>query len=72
MGGGLSPCQIVTGITGNCNKHYRLQFGDYAQVHEAHYNTMQEQATRAVSLRPTGNTQGAYLFMITATGIIPN
>ena len=37
------------------------------QVHESHENMMQERATGAITLRPTGNAQGAYLFMSPAT-----
>ena len=66
--GNLSPRQIVTGLTINYAKHCHLQFGEYAQVHEAHDNTMQEQTTGAILLRPTGNAQGEYFFMRFTTG----
>ena len=42
VGGNLSPRHIITGLTINYMKHFRLQFGDYAQVHEPHNNTIQE------------------------------
>ena len=59
MGGNLSPIQIITGLTIDYTKHCRLQFGEYAQVQKSHDNTMQERTTGAISLRPTGNAQGA-------------
>ena len=55
VGGKLSPLQIFTGLTIDYTKHRCLQFGEYAQVHKAHDNTMQERTTRAIALRPTGN-----------------
>ena len=67
-GGDLVPRQIVTGLTVDYNKHYRLQFGKYVQVNEYHENTMQEQATGAIYPRPTGNDQGVYFFMSLSTG----
>ena len=63
VGGNLSPRQIVTGLTIDYAKHCRLQFGEYAQVQEDRDNTMQEQTTSVITLRPTGNAQGAYFFM---------
>ena len=63
VGGNLSPRQIVTGLTIDYAKHCRLQFGEYAHVHEAHDNTMQERTTGAIALRTTGNSQGAYFSM---------
>ena len=57
-----------TGLTVDYTKHCRLQFGNYVQVHESHNNMMQEQATGAITLRPTDNAQGVYLFMSLANG----
>ena len=57
-GGGLILRQIVTEFTANYTKHYHLQFGEFAQVHESHDNTMQERAMGGIALRPTGNAQG--------------
>jgi hypothetical protein len=50
------------------NKHCRLEYGTYEQVHEDHDNTMQTRATGAIALRPTGNAQGDYFFFSLATG----
>ena len=55
-GGNLSPRQIVIDLTIDYLKHCRLQFGEYAQVHEGHDNTMQDQTTWAIAPRPTGNS----------------
>ena len=61
--GNLSPRQIITGLTIDYTKHYRLQFGKYAQIHKSHDNTLLERTTGGISLRPTGNAKGVYLFM---------
>ena len=68
VGVNLSPRQIVTGLIIDYAKHFRLQFGEYAQVHEAHNNTMQERNTGAIALRPTGNAQGVYFIMSLKSG----
>ena len=65
----LSPCQIITGMTADYNEHYKLKFGEYVQVHEAHDNTMQYRVTVAIVLCPTGNVQGSYYFMSLYMGI---
>ena len=33
IGGNLIPRQIITGLNIDYTKQFRLQFGDYAQVH---------------------------------------
>ena len=58
VGGNLSPRQITKGLTFEYEKHCCLQFGEYAQVHEAHDNMIQEWATGELALRPTGKAQG--------------
>ena len=68
VGGNLVPRQIVTGLTIDYAKHCRLQFGKYAQIHEAHEKTMHERTTGAIALQTTGNSQGAYFFMSLTTG----
>ena len=40
IGGNLRPHQIITSLNIDYTKNYRLQFGDYAQVHESHDNNM--------------------------------
>jgi hypothetical protein len=58
----------MTGQYGDYNLHCRLQFGEYAQVHESHDNSMLWRTTGATALRPTGNIQGGYYFMSLTTG----
>ena len=72
VGGNLGPRQNITGLTINYTKHCRLQFGKYAQFQEFNNNTMQERTTGSIYLRPTGNSQGAYFFMILTTVRILN
>jgi hypothetical protein len=55
----ISPREILTGLKLDYNKHCKLEFGAYVQVHEDHDNTMQTRTTGAIALRPTGNAQGA-------------
>jgi hypothetical protein len=52
----MSPRSIITGQSVDYNKHCRLEFGEYAQVHEDH------DYTGAIAMRPTGNAQGGYYF----------
>ena len=40
FGNGLSPRTIVTGQKLDYNRHCCYQFGEYAQMHEQHYNSM--------------------------------
>jgi hypothetical protein len=63
-----SPRQIMTGQHSDYNLHGQLQFGEYAQVHESHDNTMSTRTTGAIALRPTGNIQGGYYFMSLSSG----
>jgi hypothetical protein len=44
------------------NKHIRVEFGKYLQVHEEHDNTMQTRTTGAISIKPTGNAQPGHWF----------
>jgi hypothetical protein len=64
----LSPRAIVTGMSIDFLRHCQLEFGTYVQVHEAHDNTMVTRTTGAIALRPTGNTQGGYMFYSLTTG----
>ena len=59
----LSPRTIVTVMTVDYDKHCKLEFGSYAQVHEDHNNSMVTRTTGALALRPTGYAQGAYYIM---------
>ena len=58
VGGDLSPRHIVTRLTVDYTKHCRLQFGEYAHVHEFHDKTMQEQATAPPPSDQLGTPRG--------------
>ena len=64
----LSPCAIVIGTLIDYNKHCKLEFGTYVQVHEEHDNSMATRTTGAIALRPTGNKQGGYYFYSLTSG----
>ena len=53
----LSPRTIVTGKTLKYKTHFKIPFGDYAQVHEYEqpHNSMKEQTLGAISLGPINN-----------------
>ena len=72
FGNGLSPRTIVTGQKLDYNRHCRYQFGEYAQTHEQHDNSMNPRTVGALALRPTGNAQGSFYFMIISTGRVLN
>jgi hypothetical protein len=59
------------GLTPNAEKHCRLPFGAYAQVHVAvspSNDVMVSRTVGGISLGPTGNIQGTYKFMSLLTG----
>jgi hypothetical protein len=64
----ISPRERIASLKLDYNKHCRLEFGSYVQVHEDHDNTMQTRTTGAIALRPTGNAQGGYYFFSLTTG----
>jgi len=64
----LSPHTIVTGSKIYFNKHCRLQFGTYLQMHEQHNNSLLPRMAGAIALHPTGNEQGSYYFLSLHTG----
>jgi hypothetical protein len=67
----LSPQAILTGIRVDHNKHCRIPFGGYAQVHAKPTptnNAMESRTVGGVSLGPTGNIQGSYHFISLLTG----
>ena len=72
--GGVSmnqpPGTIVTGISINCKKHCRLEFGQYVQVHEENTprNSMQARSSGAIALGPDHGQSGGYYFMSLNTG----
>ena len=58
--GDLSLRDIITGMKVEYVKRFWLHFGEYALVHEAHYNTMKSRVTGSISLHPTVKIQGEY------------
>jgi hypothetical protein len=68
----LSPRAIVTGAGIDYQRHCKLEFGAYVQVHEDHNNTMVTRTVGALALRPTGNAQGGYYFYSLDTGRVLN
>jgi hypothetical protein len=67
----LPPQAILTGIRVDHDKHCRISFGGYAQVHAEHTptnNAMESRTVGGVSLGPTGNIQGSYNFLSLLAG----
>ena len=56
----LSPRTILTGQQVDYKRHCRYQFGEYAQTHEEHNNSMNPRTVGAIALRPVGNGQGSF------------
>ena len=65
-----SPRNLMTGIKLDYNKHFRLQFGSYVQVHDepSLTNSSNTRTIGAITLGPTGNLQGGYKFLNLRTG----
>jgi len=58
--------EVMSPLTGphiDHDKHCKLEFGSYVQIHEEHDNSMTARTSGAIALRPTGNTQGAHYFL---------
>ena len=75
MGGAsqdLSPCTILTGQQVDYKSHCHFQFGEYAQTHEEHNNSMNRRTVGALALCPVGNGQGSFYFSSISTGRILN
>ena len=58
---GMSPTLIprptVTGLDIDYNKHYKLKFSEYLQVHEKGNNTIMERYNGNIALSTIGNSQ---------------
>jgi len=65
----MSPLTLVTGRPSPSTKEMTIEFGAYAEVHNANHvtNTMQERTTGAIALQPA-NATGGWHFMSLATG----
>ena len=68
----LSPRTILTGQKVDYKRHCRFQFGEYAQTHEEHDNSMNPRTVGALALRPVGNGQGSFYFLSVTTGRVLN
>ena len=68
----LSPRTIVTGQQVDYKRHCRFQFGEYAQTHEEHNNSMNPRTVGTIALRPVGNGQGSFYFLNITTGRVLN
>ena len=68
----MSPLAILMGHRIEYATHCQLEFGEYVQAHEEHDNSMQPRTIGAISLRPTGNVQGGYIFFSLTTGRVLN
>ena len=67
----LSQQAIVTGLAPDAEKHCKMPFGGYAQIHAEPTQTNDVMVSRTVggiSLGPTGNIQGTYKFLSLLTG----
>ena len=64
----LSPRAIMMGQEIQYDKHCRVEFGTYVQVHEKHNNSMESRTSGAIALRPSGNEQGGHYFLSLHTG----
>jgi hypothetical protein len=66
----LSPRNIMTGIQFDYQKHCKLQFGSYAQVHQepSPTNTQTACTVGAICLGLTGNIQVSYKLLNSRAG----
>ena len=66
----MSPRTIITGKSLDYKKHFKIPFGDYAQVHEFEQprNSMKERTLGAICLGPLDNPNGGYKFFNLKTG----
>ena len=59
----LSPRTIMTGQRIKYDKHCKLEFRTYVQVHNKHNNSLEPRTSGAIALRPYGNKQGGHYFL---------
>ena len=66
----IGPKTIMSGETLDYKKHLSLSFGQYCQVHEEETprNSQIARTNGAISLDPSGNSQGGHKFMALNTG----
>ena len=68
----MSPRTIVTGQQVDYKRHCHFQFGEYAQTHEEHNNSMNPRTIGAIALQPVSNSQGSFYFLSITTGRVLN
>ena len=68
----LSRCTILMGQQVHYKRHCSYQFGENAQTHEGHNNSMNPRMVGAIALCPVGNGQGSFYFLSIATGRVLN
>mmetsp|Transcript_11190 Transcript_11190/g.23599 ORF Transcript_11190/g.23599 Transcript_11190/m.23599 type:complete len:168 (+) Transcript_11190:1091-1594(+) len=68
----FSPREIVTQVRLDYNKHCRVPFGTYCEVHEHPnpLNTMTARTKPTIALGPTGNAQGTHKFFCLTNGTL--
>ena len=59
----LIPGTFVSALTIGYDKHCRVTFGTYVQVHEQHNNSMMPRTSKAIALKPSRNAQGSHVFL---------
>jgi len=64
----LSPRAIMMGQKIHYDRHCKLEFGTYIQVHEKHNNSMESRMSGTIALCPSGNEQGGHYFLSLHTG----
>ena len=64
----LSPRELIVGLKIDYNRHCRVEYGTYVQVHEETDNSLKSRTTGAIALRPTGNAQGGFYFYSLTSG----
>jgi len=64
----ISPRTLITGLAIDYNKHCKVSFRAYVQVHEEGDNSLSPRTSGAIALRPTGNDQGGRYFLSLHSG----
>ena len=64
----MSPRMILSALEIDYNKHCKVAFSTYVQVHEEGDNSLIPRTSGAIALRLTGNEQGGYYFLSLHSG----
>ena len=61
----ISPWMLMTGTNIDFKKHYKIEFGAYAEAQEATFprNSPQSRTEPDICIGPTGNLQGSHWFL---------